>query len=341
MDRFDVVCIGVVLMDLPLGPLDKGIFNKETTMVPRISLTTGGDAFNEAVILARLGKKTALMGHIGMDLLGDLVVKRCEEEGVDCSRLERDPQIDTRINVVIVGKDGQRHFVKTQNAGARSLRGDEIDYGLIKKAAAVSLASIFCSKLRDPETILKILKAARASKVITFADMVPMTGGETINDIAEALTYLDFFLPNREEAAMLTGLQDPDEMADYLLQYGIKNIIIKLGREGCLIKNSQERYWIPAFPEEVVDTTGAGDNFAAGFITALLDGMGLEACGTFANAVAAASIKSVGAVDGVKNKSQIEAYLDKNKGWIKHIDFRKGNDKSEVIIDEEKESRKQ
>lgn len=311
MDRFDVVCIGVVLIDLPLGPLDEGIFHKETTMVPRIGLTTGGDAFNEAVILARLGKRPALMGHIGMDMLGDLIVKRCEEEGVDCRGLRRDPQTETRINVVVIGKDRQRHFVKTQNTGSRSFHADEIDYGLIEKAAAVSLASIFCSKLRDPETILKILKTAKENKVVTFADMVPMTGGETISDIAEALTYLDFFLPNREEAAMLTGLQDPDEMADCLLQYGIKNVIIKLGKEGCLIKNSQKRYRIPAFQAEAVDTTGAGDNFAAGFITAVLDGMELDACGTFANAVAAASTESVGAVGGVKNKPQVEAYLDK------------------------------
>jgi len=311
MDRIDVVCIGVVLIDLPLGPLDEGIFHEETTMVPTICLTTGGDAFNEAVILARLGKRPALMGHIGMDMLGDIIVKRCKEEGVDYSRLRRDSQAETRINVVVIGKDGQRHFVKTQNAGSKSFRVDEIDYGFIGKAAAVSLASIFCSKLRDSETILKILKTAKESKVVTFADMVPMTGGESINDIAEALTYLDFFLPNQEEAAMLTGLQNPDEMADCLLQYGIKNVIIKLGKEGCLIKNRQERYQIPAFPADAVDTTGAGDNFAAGFITAVLDGMELEACGTFANAVAAASTESVGAVGGVKSKPQVEAYFDK------------------------------
>lgn len=306
MNRVDVVCIGVVLVDLPLGPLDEQIFHKETTMVPRIGLTTGGDALNEAVILARLGKKPALVGQIGADMLGDLIVKRCAEEGVDYSKLKRDPGTDTRINVVIIGADGQRHFVKTQSAGSGSFRADEIDYGFIEKASAVSLASIFCSKLRDPETILTILKTAKEGNVVTFADMVPMTGGETILDIADALPYLDYFLPNLEEAAMLTGLQDPDDMADRLLQYGIKNVIIKLGNEGCLIKNSQERYRIPAFPVEAVDTTGAGDNFAAGFITAVLDGMGLEACGEFAGAVAAASTQSVGAVGGVKGRRQIE-----------------------------------
>ncbi len=311
MDCFDVVCIGVVLMDLPLGPLDEQIFHEETTMVPGINLTTGGDAFNEAVILARLGGKPALIGQIGVDMLGDIIVNRCEEEGVDHSRLRRDPETNTRINVVVIGRDGQRHFIKTQSAGLGSFRPDEIDYDFIGRAKAVSLASIFCSKLRNPKTILKILKTARENCVVTFADMVPMTGGETITDIAESLSYLDYFLPNREEAAMLTGLQDPDEMADFLLRYGIKNVIIKLGKEGCLIKNNRERHLIPSFPANAVDTTGAGDNFAAGFITAVLDGMELKDCGRFASAVAAASTETVGAVGGVKNKKQIEAYLSK------------------------------
>ncbi len=316
MNRFDVVCIGVVLIDLPLGPLDEQIFREETTMVSRIALTTGGDALNEAIVLARLGKNPALVGQVGADMLGDIIIRRCEEEGVDHSGLRIDPEVETRINVVVIGKDGQRHFVKTQGAGSRSFRPDEIDYRLIGNARAVSLASIFCSKLRDPETICRILKTARDNGTATFADMVPMTGGETIRDIAASLPYLDYFMPNLEEAAMLTGLDEPDQMADCLLRHGIKNVIIKLGAEGCLIKNNKERYLVPAYPADAIDTTGAGDNFTAGFITAVLDGMKLEDCGAFANAVAAVSTESMGAVGGVKNKRQIEAYRSEKKGMI-------------------------
>jgi sugar/nucleoside kinase (ribokinase family) len=156
---------------------------------------------------------------------------------------------------------------------------------------------------------MKILKTARENGVTTFADMVPMTGGETIGDIMEALPWLDYFLPNLEEAAMLTGLSDPEEMADSLLQCGIKNVVIKLGKEGCLFKNSAKRIKVPAFSVNAVDTTGAGDNFAAGFISAVLDGMEPEDCCAFANATAAVSTESLGAVGGVKSRRQIEAFL--------------------------------
>lgn len=309
MKRFDIICIGVVLVDLPLGPVDEGIFRRETTMVGKIGLTTGGDAFNESIVLARLGKRPALIGQIGQDMLGDIIVRKCEEEGVDHSRLRVDPDAETRINVVVIGKDGQRHFIKTQNTGSLSFRPEDIDYGFIKEARAVSLASIFCSKLRDPDTILRILKTAKENGAATFADMVPMTGGETLGDITEVLPWLDYFLPNLEEAAMLTGLSDPDEMADRLLRLGIKNVVIKLGKDGCLFKSNGKRIMSPAFPVNAVDTTGAGDNFAAGFIAAVLDGMEPEDCCSFANAVAAVSTESFGAVGGVKNRLQIEAFL--------------------------------
>ena len=308
MNCFDVICIGVVLMDLPLSPVDEQIFKEETTMIQSINLTTGGDAFNESIILSRLGKRVSLIGHIGRDMLGEIIIKRCEEEGIDHSNLIKDPDICTRINVVMIGKDGQRHFIKTKNAGSRSFYMDEIDCKFIIKARAVSLASIFASKLRDAEVILKILKTARENQVITFADMVPMTGGETIEDIKKALPYLDFFLPNLEEAAMLTGLKDPDNIADCLLRHGVKNVIIKLGKEGCLIKNQAVRWIIPSYPAKVIDTTGAGDNFVAGFIAAVLDGLDLSVCGAFANAAAGISTESVGATEGVKNKQQVEAY---------------------------------
>jgi len=308
MDRFDVICIGVVLMDLPLGPVDGQIFSQETTMVPNITLTTGGDAFNEAVILSRLGKKTSLIGHVGRDMLGDIIVKRCEEEGIDHSRMLKDPEVSTRINVVVIGKDGQRHFIKTKGPGSRSFQADELDLDWIKNAKAISLASIFSSKLRDPALLLEIVQAAKRNQIVTFADMVPMTGGETREDIEAIFPYLDYFLPNLEEAAILTEQKDPEAMADCLLEYGIKNVVIKLGREGCLIKNKNEYYRIPAYQSNAVDTTGAGDNFVAGFISAILDGKDLETCGRFACAVAGISTEFFGATTGVKNKEQVEAY---------------------------------
>lgn len=309
MKRFDVICIGVTLLDLPLGPLDDGVLERETTMVDHIALTTGGDALNEAIILSRLGKKTALIGHIGKDFLGEIIVRRCEEERVETGFLVQEPGAATRINVVVIGRDGQRHFVKTQSAVSASFAEEQIDPRAICNARAISLASIFSSKLRDPLLLRKIAQTARDSGVVTFADMVPMTGGETLADLADVMPYLDFFMPNQEEAALLTGASDPEKMADLLLQTGVGTVIVKLGQAGCLIKNAEECLQIPAFSVDAVDTTGAGDNFAAAFISAVLDGLELKECGIFACAAAALSTLVPGASGGVVNKAQVDGFI--------------------------------
>lgn len=313
MNHVDVVCVGVMLIDLPLRLLNEDVFDRETTMVDDIQLITGGDALNEAVILSRLGNKVALIGHIGKDMFGDFLIKQCEENYIDHSNVIKDPHVSTRINVVLIKENGQRHFIKNMNGSSRSFHEEEINYETIKSAKVVSLASIFASKLRDNKVILKILKTAKENNVITFADMVPIQNGETIEFLSESLPYLDYFLPNLEEAEMLTGKKSPDDIADCLIDYGIKNVVIKMGEKGCFIKNRENRFVLPAIRAKTIDTTGAGDNFVAGFITGLLAGKDIEECGRYANAVAALSTESIGATTGVKNKKQIEVYQDQNR----------------------------
>lgn len=307
MNNIDVVCIGAMVIDLPLGPIDeKRIFNVESTVVDNILLTTGGDALNEAVIISRLGHSVSLIGQIGNDMLGDIIIKRCEDDQIQHNSIIRDSNISTRINVVIIKENGERHFIKDMNATSGSLRDEHIDYEIIKKAKVVSLASIFASKLTNNKLILKILKTAKENNVTTFADMVPMSNGETLDFLAESLPYLDYFLPNLEEAKMLTGETTPDNMANRLLDYGVKNVIIKSGKRGCFLKNKDKSLLVPGFQVNAVDTTGAGDNFVAGFITAFLDGRKIEECGRYANAVAALSTEQVGAITAVKNRQQID-----------------------------------
>ena len=99
-------------------------------------------------------------------------------------------------------------------------------------------------------------------------------------------------------------------MADYFLSCGIKNVVIKAGKQGCFFKNQLESFTVPAFSVKAVDTTGAGDNFASGFITALLEGKNHRECCRFAHAVAAIAVESVGANVGVKSRGQVEEFLN-------------------------------
>ena len=116
------------------------------------------------------------------------------------------------------------------------------------------------------------------------------------------------FFPNYAEAAAITGKKDLEEIAGTLLDCGVRNVIIKIGKRGCFIKNQEETFIVPAFADtQCLDTTGAGDNFASGFICGLLEGKGLRECAAFANCTASLSVESVGATTGVRDREQVEA----------------------------------
>ena len=102
MDNLDVICIGAAIVDIPLQPVSKNIFDVDSYPLERIAMTTGGDAINEATIISRLGHRTALMSRVGKDAAGQFILDHCRKENIDIQSLKQDVSIDTSINVGLV-----------------------------------------------------------------------------------------------------------------------------------------------------------------------------------------------------------------------------------------------
>ena len=133
------------------------------------------------------------------------------------------------------------------------------------------------------------------------ADMTKRKLGETVEDIKEALECVDYILPNEEEACLVTGKDTAEEAAERLLEAGVKNVVIKCGARGCLVRNRRECYRVLAKPGvRCIDTTGAGDSFAAGFIYALSKGRTLRECAEYANACGARAVQVLGATGWIQ-----------------------------------------
>ena len=126
--------------------------------------------------------------------------------------------------------------------------------------------------------------------------------------------YVDYFFPNYDEACLMTGEKDEAKVADKLFSYGIKNVVMKIGTRGCYIRNKDGVMIVPACKGiTAVDTIGAGDNFASGFIAALLQGKDIKECGEYANCTAAIAVQHPGATSGVQNRQMVEDMLKKYK----------------------------
>ena len=310
----EIALIGAAIVDIPLAPVGPDLFARHSTPVERIAMGAGGDALNEALALSKLGVRPLLVSVIGEDPAGDFVLKTLADAGVDASCVLREPGLDTGVNIVLVGPDGEHRFVTSRTGSLRSLGPEHVLPALESPAFSgvkiACLASLFVSPrltLSDMETLLGTLKARG---VTLCADTTRPKNGETLRDAAPVLSKLDYFFPNRDEAAALTGKGDPEAAADALLACGVKHAVIKLGGEGCLLASADERLRVPAVPGITpVDTTGAGDTFAAGFLAALNEGRSFADCGRFACAAASLCVEGVGAVTGDWTRDEVEARL--------------------------------
>ena len=303
---YDFTIIGTGILDILARPVNASVFQTGSLPAQNISLTFGGDALNESLILSRLGKKVQLISTTGTDDAGHMVIEHCQKNGISTDHIKQSPDYPTGTNIVLVDEKGERSFITCPASSLRKLSMSHIDTSLFADAPILCFASIFVFPLLGTPELTEIFRKAKESGCLVCADMTKCKNQETLDDLSDALPYVDYIFPNYEEARMVSRLTDPDAIADAFLSHGAGHIVIKLGGKGCLIKTKEERHLIPAFPyASCIDTTGAGDNFAAGFLYALSEGMPLPECGCFANAAASIAIESVGAATGVQSLEQI------------------------------------
>lgn len=306
--KLDAICVGAAIVDIPLQPVNRDMFEIESFPLQQISMTIGGDAINEATIMSRLGHKIGLMSMVGRDAVGNFIIEHCEKNGIDYSGIRVREGIDTSINVGLVTADGERTFVTNRNGSLWKMTIDDVDLSRLKEARLLSLASIFNNPLLDCPALVKIFQEAKAQDMIICADMIKARLGETLDDIKEALGYVDYFFPNYDEACLMTEETELEKIADRFLDCGIQHVVIKTGKKGCYIKSQDGSVLeVPAMKGiTAIDTIGAGDNFASGFITAILEGKSLKECAEFANVTASISVQSIGATTGVQKREQVD-----------------------------------
>ena len=298
MERADVLLIGAAIADVLLRPVDERVFALGSCPVDSIRMDVGGDALNEATVLARLGHAPLLATVLGADGVADFILAHCRREGIRVHAHRREG-LDTGINAVLVSPSGERSFVTNRNGSLRKLTLEDALSAVDEAPESVRLiclASMFVSPMLNADGMAALFARGRARGWMVCADSTKCKNGETLRDVADALAQLDFFFPNLEEARLLTGREAPDDVADALLGAGVKNVALKLGGAGCLVKNGSGRFEIPACPAtQCVDTTGAGDTFAAAFIASILEGRSIAHCAAFANAAASLCVERLGA----------------------------------------------
>ena len=303
---FDVICIGMALVDSIIRGFNPTPVSASGYLAESGSLNAGGEAVNEAVAAAKLGMKTGILCALGNDPAGEIVLNELKKNGVDTSLIVRSEA--TPVTTMFVNADGTRQSVTNQ--AHRFNFHPEKDLSRFTDAKAVILGSLFRAPFDDPAIIHAVVCGAKAAGQLVIADTkLPNFRFLTLEDIRDALPQIDFITPNEDEARYFTGKDDPEDMADVFLGYGVGNAVIKLGSKGCLLKNRETTSYVPALPIRAVDATGAGDNLVAGMVTELLRGASPEEALRFANACGAICTTAVGAGTALRNREQVLNFL--------------------------------
>lgn len=306
--RKDILCIGMALVDSIIKGFDPNPVSASGYRAVSGSLNVGGEAVNEAMAAAKLGMNTSILCNLGTDDAGDTVANALMRSGVDIEPVIRDVEHPTPVTTMFVSDDGSRKSIT--NLAHRHNFHPEKHSKYIREARAVILGSLFRAPFDDKEIILSVLKQAKDAGAVTFADTkLPNFNILRLEDIKEALPYVDYITPNEDEAKYYTGKEEPADMAEVFLGYGIRNVIIKLGSKGCYFKNSETEISLPAYNIEAVDATGAGDNLVAGLASELLRGADIEYALRFANACGAICTTAVGAATALKNREQVIEFV--------------------------------
>ena len=305
-----IICLGILVADLVGRPLRAVPEPGRLVLVEEMGLYTGGCATNAATALARLGLPAELMGKVGQDALGDFVLQAMKERGIGTRGVKRDPQVGTSATMVMVDPAGERRFVHYIGANARYTLAD-VDLDMLAGASILHVAGSLVLPGIDGKPTAELLRRAHQMGVVTFLDTVWDDTGRWMQLLEPCLQEIDYFIPSLPEAQMITGLDDPQQVARALLDHGVGTVGLKMGAEGCLVVTRDgEEIRLPAFEVEVVDATGAGDAFAAGFIAGVWHGWPLEKTVRFANAVGALCVTGLGANGGVRSLPETLAFME-------------------------------
>lgn len=296
-----ILCAGLAVCDILIKPVEDTCLKVDTSEVDTIKLKGGGDAFNVAVNLAALGVKSALAARIGKDMLGQAIMEQAANAGVD-TNMVLEAELPTSSSAVLIQKNGQRSFLSYKGA-CHTFSEKDISNETLKQYDCLYIGSAFDLPALDGMGMANLLKRAQKASLKTALD----TTGEAkdFELLRPALAYVNYFLPSIREALSLSKAKRAEDAANFFHIHGARTVIIKMGAEGCLISENGNQLKVPAYPAKVVDTTGAGDAFVAGFLAACCNGLSLRGCAALGNAAGAECVSKLGASGTLESYEQL------------------------------------
>ncbi|MGR3399296.1 MAG: carbohydrate kinase family protein [Paracoccus sp. (in: a-proteobacteria)] len=305
----DVSVIGLYILDILGHPVERIPPGGQVDFIDQIRLTVAGTAGGTAVDLAKLGLNCLAVGAVGDDEKADFVLAALARHGVDTTRMQRLAGVPTSASILNVRRNGDRPALHQRGASDHFDVPDEALDDVLAAPIIHLGGTGLLAKLDGAPSARLLAEAKRRGRTVTF-DLLG-ANDKTIDLLSGLFPHIDYFMPSIEEAQTISGADTVEKSAAFFFDRGVRQCVFTLGAEGaCFIDPRGEVLRQPAFDIQVLDTTGCGDAFDAGFITALHNRMDLSTALNFAQAAAALVATGLGSDAGIVSFDETLAFMN-------------------------------
>jgi len=306
--QLDCLSVGVLVADHLCAPIPRLPRAGELVLTEQLELAIGGCAANAAIDLARLGVRVGVIGCVGQDAFGRFIMETLEAAGAETSGIVRLADVGTSGTLIINVQGEDRRFIHTMGANAR-LTVEHIPADRVRQARVLYVGGYLLMPALEHASLAALFRQARAWGVKTVLDVVLPGPGDYWPRLEALLPETDVFLPNNDEAAAITGEEDPRRQAERFREAGAGTVVITCGGRGSVLVTEGMRLEAGVYPTSYVGGTGAGDAFDAGYIAGLLEGADPLRCLQWGSALGASCVRAVGATESVFTRAEAEAFM--------------------------------
>ncbi len=305
MKKFDSVVIGELNADIILKGIPELVELGKEKIATDMLLTMGSASAIFASNLSKLGLQVGFIGKIGNDHFGEVVLSGLEKANVNLEGIIRDNKSSTGITIAMTFPSD--YAMVTYMGAMESFNVSDINYEYLSEARHIHFASYYLQPGMRSGCKEMFMKAKEFGLITSFdPGWDPSERWE--DDILEVLPYVDYFLPNENEAILISKKRSVEEALEYLSIHG-NNIIIKKGRDGISAHINRNKYDKKVYKIVPIDTSGAGDSFNAGFIYGLLNEKSIEECLDYGMASGALACTKMGGSDSAPNINELLEFI--------------------------------
>ena len=302
--KLDVIVVGELNIDLVLWDVAMPEYEKEK-LAGDMRFAMGASSAITAHNLSAIGSRVGYIGKVGNDSFGDFMIQQLDRGGVETSHIIRDRELKTGATIVLANPPNKA--LLTYMGAMTELKIGDVDWDYLSQARHLHLGCYYLQPGIRPDAA-ELFARAKELGLTTSMDTNWDPEEKWDEELYDVLKYIDIFFPNEDEAIRIAHAERLDDALE-ILRKKVNVLAVKRGEKGATVCVNEETFSFPAFDVMVVETTGAGDSFNAGFLHRYLEGLDWPECIRFGNACGAASVTALGGTGAFTDRKNLEKKL--------------------------------